>query len=90
MVAVGQGGGERDGQRRARGEVVQGVQPDPGECLGGAVEGRTLNARPRDRFATASQTITNYVADHGRVPFAPSNNLCCRTEVVLGRAFARA
>jgi glycosyltransferase involved in cell wall biosynthesis len=47
-----------------------------------AVAGTTLNGRPQDHFATASQVITNYLVDHGQVPFAPSNNLCCRTDVV--------
>jgi glycosyltransferase involved in cell wall biosynthesis len=50
-----------------------------------AAAGRTVNARPEDRLAEASQTIANYLHDwstrtDGRAIFAASNNLACSAE----------
>ena len=47
-----------------------------------AAAGRTVNARPHDRLAEASQTIANYLHDwsmttRGQAAFAASNNLAC-------------
>lgn len=50
-----------------------------------AVAGRTLNADPSDRLAEASQHIANYLGEHsrrGEAPFAASNNLACRTDLM--------
>ena len=69
-------------------------EPDPGWVAalaaamaggGDAVAGRTLNAEPNDRLAEASQHIANYLGEHSRrhgVPFAASNNLACRTDLM--------
>lgn len=52
-----------------------------------AVAGPTINGWPEDRFARASQTVTNHLVDTsldasaGQVGFAPTSNLACRTEV---------
>jgi glycosyltransferase involved in cell wall biosynthesis len=50
-----------------------------------AAGGRTVNARPEDRLAEASQTIANYLHDwstrtDGGAIFAASNNLACSAE----------
>jgi glycosyltransferase involved in cell wall biosynthesis len=47
-----------------------------------AAAGRTVNARPEDRLAEASQTIANYLHDwtmttEDQAAFAASNNLAC-------------
>jgi glycosyltransferase involved in cell wall biosynthesis len=52
-----------------------------------AVAGKTVNARPEDRIAEASQTIANYLhawstQTDGREIFAASNNLACTSEVM--------
>ena len=52
-----------------------------------AVAGKTVNARPEDRVAEASQTIANYLhtwstQKDGREIFAASNNLACTAEVM--------
>jgi glycosyltransferase involved in cell wall biosynthesis len=52
-----------------------------------AAGGRTLNGRSGDALAEASQLIANSLAvtieESGRIlRFAPSNNLCCRADVV--------
>lgn len=56
-----------------------------------AVAGPTLNGRPGDVFATASQTVTNHLADasraSGRAPFAPTSNLAVRADVFAGIPF---
>jgi glycosyltransferase involved in cell wall biosynthesis len=49
-----------------------------------AAAGRTVNGRPEDRFAEASQTIANYLHDwsnrEGLEIFAASNNLACTAD----------
>lgn len=77
-------------------------RPDPGwlEAMvaavdGGAaaVAGPTLNGRPADVFATASQVITNHLAEFsldpvtGTVGFAPTSNVACRAEVHRAHPF---
>lgn len=58
-----------------------------------AVAGPTRNGRPRDRFAAASQAITNHLADASRrtdsggAPFAPTSNLAVRADVFEPLAF---
>lgn len=66
---------------RLAGAMVEGVS---------AVAGATVNANPGDPFAAASQAITNYVADHDPVPFAPSCNVSCRIEVARALPFDEA
>jgi len=51
------------------------------------VAGATVNARPDDPFAAASQAITNHLTDHGGQAFAPSNNVASRTEILLALPF---
>jgi len=49
-----------------------------------AVAGPTRNALPDDRWATASQLITNHLAERSRrlgTPFAPTSNLAVRADV---------
>ena len=82
------------GAREARGQTLLFVDddcepsPDWAHILLGALAtgadaaaGRTVNARPGDRLAEASQTIANYLHDwskrDGREIFAASNNLAC-------------
>jgi glycosyltransferase involved in cell wall biosynthesis len=50
-----------------------------------AAAGRTVNPRPQDRLAEASQTIANYLHEwstrtDGQAIFAASNNLACSAE----------
>jgi len=50
-----------------------------------AAAGPTWNARPRDRFAAASQLVTNHLAATSRAtgaPFAPTSNLAVRAGVL--------
>lgn len=60
------------------------------------VAGPTINGRPADGFARASQTVTNHLveAEHdastGRVEFAPTSNLACRAEVHRSLSFDEA
>ena len=91
------------GASAARGPIVcftdDDCEPDPGwvaalaAAMGGganAVAGRTLNAEPSDRLAEASQHIANYLGEHSRrcgAPFAASNNLACRTDLMREIAF---
>lgn len=55
-----------------------------------AVAGPTRNGRPNDRYATASQLITNHLADTSRrrgTPFAPTSNLAVRADVAATHRF---
>jgi glycosyltransferase involved in cell wall biosynthesis len=56
-----------------------------------AVAGETVNARPDDALASASQRIASYLTRSsfraGGAPFAPSNNLACRAEVLAAVPF---
>jgi glycosyltransferase involved in cell wall biosynthesis len=58
------------------------------------VAGPTLNARPGDPLATASQTVCDHLAEatfdrsSGRIWFAPSSNLACRAELLAAVPFA--
>ena len=63
---------------RLTGALVEGVS---------AVAGTTVNPNPGDPFAAASQALTNYLADHDPVLFAPSSNVCCRIEVARAVPF---
>ena len=59
-----------------------------------AVAGPTINARPGDPLATASQAVCDHLAEaaldrsSGRIGFAPSSNLSCRAEVLAAIPFA--
>jgi glycosyltransferase involved in cell wall biosynthesis len=84
------------GAAEAAGDVVcftdDDCRPGPGwiaalvdAVAGGAeaVAGPTRNGRPDDAFATASQLITNHLAERSRrsaAPFAPTSNLAVRAE----------
>ena len=86
------------GAAKAGAEVIcftdDDCEPDPSwaaalaaAIAGGAdaVGGRTLNAEPGDRLAEASQHIASYLGEHSRrggAPFAASNNLACRAQVI--------
>ena len=63
---------------RLAGAMVEGVS---------AVAGATVNASPEDRFAAASQAITNYLTEHDPVLFAPSCNVGCRIQVARAVPF---
>lgn len=55
-----------------------------------AVAGPTRNGRPDDPWATASQLITNHLAERSRrrgSPFAPTSNLAVRRDLVDGLRF---
>jgi glycosyltransferase involved in cell wall biosynthesis len=58
-----------------------------------AAAGRTANAVPSNVAAAASQALTNHLTEasvepaSGRLGFAPSCNLACRTEVALAVPF---
>jgi glycosyltransferase involved in cell wall biosynthesis len=52
-----------------------------------ALAGTTVNARPRDPRARASQIVTDYVSQRAleqpsRTSFAPSNNIACTAELL--------
>lgn len=85
------------GAALARGDVVcftdDDCRPGPGWVSAlvdrfvegaAAVAGPTRNARPEDSYASASQLITNHLAETSRrrgTPFAPTSNLAVRTEL---------
>lgn len=92
------------GARNARAPIVaftdDDCAPDPGwvDSLLAAfdrdatvVAGPTVSGRPRDRFAAASQTVTNHLVEAGldgsTVTFAPTSNLAVRREVHLAVRF---
>jgi len=91
------------GAALARGDVVaftdDDCRPGPGwvaaigdRIAGGAVAvaGPTRNARDDDPWATASQLITDHLADHSRrggAPFAPTSNVALRRDLVDGLRF---
>jgi glycosyltransferase involved in cell wall biosynthesis len=91
------------GAAAARADIVcftdDDCEPEPGWASGlaaaigrgaDAVAGQTVNADPADRLAEASQHIANYLGEYSRragVPFAASNNLACRAEVIREIAF---
>ncbi|MFP5320915.1 MAG: glycosyltransferase family 2 protein [Acidimicrobiia bacterium] len=55
-----------------------------------AVAGPTRNGRPDDPWASASQLITNHLADASRdsaAPFAPTSDLAVRADVFAGLRF---
>lgn len=55
-----------------------------------AVAGPTRNGRPDDVFASASQLVTNHLAEASRagsVPFAPTSNLAVRADVFASNPF---
>lgn len=55
-----------------------------------AVAGPTRNARPDDTFATASQLVTDHLAERSRrsdAPFAPTSNLAVRADVLAAVPF---
>lgn len=94
------------GARQANGSVLcftdDDCRPGPGwvaallarvDAGAVAVAGPTRNGRPRDRFATASQAVTNHLADASRrassggAPFAPTSNLAVRADVFAALPF---
>lgn len=91
------------GAALARGDVVcftdDDCRPGPGwvaamldRFVGGAaaVAGPTRNGRTDDVWATASQLITNHLADTSRrrgVAFAPTSNLAVRSDIAGGLRF---
>lgn len=55
-----------------------------------AVAGPTRNGRPDDVFASASQVVTNHLAEASRdgpLPFAPTSNLAVRSDVFAAVSF---
>lgn len=91
------------GAALSRGEVVcftdDDCRPGPGwveavvdRVAAGAVAaaGPTRNGRPDDPYASASQLITNHLADTSQrrgTPFAPTSNLAVRRDVFTGLGF---
>lgn len=92
------------GARAARGDVVcftdDDCRPEPGwatalrRCIergADAVAGPTVNGRPRDAYAAASQAMTNHLVaascEGEKLTFAPTSNVACRAELVRAEPF---
>jgi cellulose synthase/poly-beta-1,6-N-acetylglucosamine synthase-like glycosyltransferase len=52
-----------------------------------AAAGATTNGRSTSRIAVASGYVSAYFGEHGRAPFAASNNLGCRRELLQAVPF---